>query len=82
MSDTSSEPTVDLSYEEAFAQLEAVLATLEGGNLPLEQALTLYELGAALAARCARRLEEAELRVRRWQPNDSLIPLANWQESQ
>ena len=31
----------DMTYDAALAQLEAVLATLEGDDLPLEQALTL-----------------------------------------
>ena len=71
----------DLTYDAALTQLEAVLATLEGDDLPLEQALTLYEEGAALAAFCARKLEEAELRVQRWQPGDQTAPFTGWQES-
>lgn len=69
-----------LSYEDAFAQLEAILARLEGGDLPLEEALQLYEQGAALAAHCARKLEEAELRVRVWQPGDQTAPFEGWEE--
>jgi exodeoxyribonuclease VII small subunit len=71
----------DLTYDAALGQLEAVLATLEGDDLPLEQALTLYEEGASLAAFCARKLEEAELRVQRWQPGDQTTPFEGWQES-
>ena len=71
----------DLTYDAALAQLEAVLATLEGDDLPLEQALTLYEEGAALATFCTRKLEEAELRVQRWQPGDQTVPFEGWQES-
>ena len=48
----SEKPTA-LSYDEAFAQLEAILASLEEGDLPLEQTLALYEEGAKLAAYCA-----------------------------
>lgn len=70
----------DLTYDEAFARLEGVLAMLEGGELPLEQTLTLYEEGIALAAACARKLEEAELRVSRWQPGDQTVPFEGWQE--
>ncbi|MBK8050960.1 MAG: exodeoxyribonuclease VII small subunit [Anaerolineales bacterium] len=70
----------DLTYDAALAQLEAILATLEGDDLPLEQALTLYEEGALLAAFCARKLEEAELRVQRWQPGEQTVPLTGWQE--
>lgn len=71
----------DLSYEEAFDQLEQVLQALESGDLPLEQALSLYELGATLAAYCARKLDEAELRVRQWQPGDQTTPFEEWQEA-
>lgn len=69
-----------LSYEQAFSRLETILAALEGSDLPLEQALALYEEGAALAAFCAQRLEEAELRVRIWQGGDQTAPLEGWQE--
>lgn len=69
-----------LSYEQAFSRLETILAALEGSDLPLEQALALYEEGAALAAFCAQRLGEAELRVRIWQGGDQTAPLEGWQE--
>lgn len=70
----------DMTYDAALGQLEGVLATLEGEDLPLEQALMLYEEGAALAAFCARKLEEAELRVQRWQPGDQMAPFEGWRE--
>jgi exodeoxyribonuclease VII small subunit len=70
-----------LTYEEAFNQLEQVLQTLESGDLPLDQSLALYELGATLAAYCARKLDEAELRVRQWQPGDQTTPFEEWQEA-
>lgn len=70
-----------LSYEDASAQLDKVLVKLESGDLPLEQALALYEQGAALAAHCARQLDEAELRVRLWQNGNQTAPLESWRES-
>ncbi len=73
-------PYADLSYEEAYARLEEVLAALESGDLLLEQALTLYEQGVGLAAHCAAKLDAAELRVRQWQPGDQTTPLEDWQE--
>lgn len=69
-----------LSYEDAFNQLEQVLARLEAGDLPLEESLMLFEQGAALAALCARKLDEAELRVRQWQPGDITVPVEGWRE--
>jgi exodeoxyribonuclease VII small subunit len=70
----------DLSYEAAFAQLEQVLLALESGDLPLEESLSLYEQGLVLATHCSRLLDEAELRVRQWQPGDQTIPFEGWQE--
>jgi exodeoxyribonuclease VII small subunit len=55
-----SEPT----FEEALGQLETVVARLEGGDLPLEEALRTFEEGIRLARTCAARLEDAERRVR------------------
>jgi exodeoxyribonuclease VII small subunit len=72
---------LDLPYEEAFDQLEHILQALESGDLPLEEALSLYEQGAALAAYCARLLDEAELRVEQWQPDGSTMPMEGWQEA-
>ena len=70
----------DLTYEQAFAQLEQILQTLEGGELPLEQALALYEQGVTLTAFCTRKLDEAELRVSQWQPGHQTVPFTAWQE--
>ena len=70
----------DLTYEEAFAQLEEVLASLETGELSLEESLARYESGAALAAYCEQKLDEAELRVRQWQPGDETESFDGWSE--
>jgi exodeoxyribonuclease VII small subunit len=56
-------PLEELTFEEAFDELEAVVQQLEGGNLPLEDAITLYERGMLLARRCNEALESAELRL-------------------
>ncbi len=54
----------DLSFEQAYEQLEAIVRQLEEGGQGLEEALALYERGMALAALCSQRLDQAELRVR------------------
>lgn len=56
-------PIDQLSYEEAFSQLESIVAALEGDELTLETAITLYESGQSLIRRCASLLEKADLRV-------------------
>ncbi len=58
-------PVEALTYEQAFAELEAVVAALERQEHPLEEALTLYARGQALLQYCRRLLEEAELKVQR-----------------
>jgi exodeoxyribonuclease VII small subunit len=73
-----------LTYDQAFAELEALLAELESGDLPLEQTLALYEQGVSLANLCARKLADAELRVRQWQgpdaPGDQTKAFEDWQD--
>ena len=54
----------ELSYEQAFSELEDVVRLLEEDGRSLEEALGLFERGQALAARCAALLDRAELRIR------------------
>ena len=61
LSDT---PVEELTYEQAYGELEEIVAQLETEDQALENALALYERGRALAGRCAGLLETAELRVR------------------
>ncbi len=52
-----------LTFEAAYARLEEAVARLQMGNLPLDDALSVYEEGIALSAHCQQLLERAELRV-------------------
>jgi len=66
MTDTASDPTAgvaDLSFEAALKELESIVDRLEHGEAPLEEAISLYQRGAALKAHCQARLEAARLRV-------------------
>ena len=53
----------DLSYEQARDALVEVVRSLESGDVPLEQALALWEVGEALGARCQEVLDGAEARL-------------------
>ena len=55
--------TETLDFESAYTSLESVVRGLEEDELKLEDALGLYEKGVALAERCGKLLEAAELRV-------------------
>ena len=60
---TKSQAVDSLTFEQAFAELEESVRTLERGDLPLEESLALYERGQELAAYCAKLLDEAELKI-------------------
>ena len=51
------------SFELGLTELETVVKELENGDLPLEQAIALFEKGVGLSDRCRQQLEEAETRV-------------------
>lgn len=52
-----------LSFEGALEQLETTVGRLEEGEMPLEEALELFEKGVALSRRCTETLEAAEKRI-------------------
>ena len=60
-----------LNFEQAFGELETAVERLGTGDLPLEEALALFELGQALATRCSELLEQAELKLRHLVPDES-----------
>ena len=68
----SSTPDSDLAFEQAFAQLEEIVARLESAELSLDESLALFERGQTLAAHCARLLDAAELKVKQLSPGGGL----------
>ncbi|MDO8915736.1 MAG: exodeoxyribonuclease VII small subunit [Coriobacteriia bacterium] len=62
MSDSTG-PVEELRFSEALAELETIVAALEGGQLDLEDSLARYERGVALLRACQAKLGEAEQRV-------------------
>ncbi len=54
-----------MSFEDALAELEAIVRRLEAGQGKLDEAIDAYERGAALKRHCEARLQEAQLRVER-----------------
>ena len=52
-----------LSFELAIEELESIVTRLEGGKVPLEESVAIYERGEALKRRCEELLRQAEARV-------------------
>ena len=63
-------PVEELTYEQAFAELEAIVNALETGEHSLDKSITLFERGQALAQYCAKLLDEAELKVQQLSGED------------
>lgn len=58
---TPEDPAVaDLSYEQARDELVALVSRLEGGQVPLEESMRLWQRGEDLAAHCSSWLDRAE----------------------
>ena len=51
-------------FEAAIAELEAIVAQMEAGSLPLEQSLDAYKRGAILLQTCQASLADVEQQVR------------------
>ncbi len=58
----------NLTFEQAFAELEETIHKLEAGGLTLEESLELFERGQALSAHCNAQLDQAELKVQELSP--------------
>lgn len=53
----------ELSFEEAYRELEETVRQLEDGDLTLAQAIQLYERGMGLARQCQEALDAAQLQI-------------------
>jgi exodeoxyribonuclease VII small subunit len=60
MAETSDTPK---TFEAALAELEQIVATMEGGQLPLKDALAAYKRGAELLTYCQASLKDAQQQV-------------------
>jgi len=50
-------------FEDTFKKLETIVNKLEGGDLPLEETMKLFEEGMRLSRLCSERLAEVQKRV-------------------
>ncbi|KAB2921181.1 MAG: exodeoxyribonuclease VII small subunit [Dechloromonas sp.] len=57
-------PIDDMKFETALAELEAIVASMEGGQLELEASITAYRRGMELMKHCQSQLSNAEEQIR------------------
>ncbi|MFN0041458.1 MAG: exodeoxyribonuclease VII small subunit [Burkholderiales bacterium] len=53
-----------LSFETALAEIEGIVASMEAGQLPLEQSLAAYKRGAELLQFCQAQIAQAQQQVK------------------
>lgn len=62
-----------MSFEQAYRELEETVQKLEAGSLPLEETISLYQRGIALAQHCGLQLDNAELSIQALAPSGELV---------
>lgn len=53
-----------MTFEQSLARLEQIVKELEGGNVPLDDLMRLYDEGTALVKSCTEKINAAEQKVR------------------
>lgn len=64
ISDTAEQAALPESYEQAFQELERIVAQMESGQMSLEDSLTAYQRGNTLLEFCQKSLADVEQQVR------------------
>lgn len=52
-----------ITFEASLKRLDEIVSRMERGDVPLEEALSLFEEGTALVKSCTKLLDEAELKI-------------------
>ena len=63
MADLATDDVKTMTFEAALAELESIVARLEGGKAPLAESIAIYERGEALKSHCEGLLKAAEARI-------------------
>lgn len=60
-----------INFEKSVERLEEITASLEKGDLSLEETIKLYTEGTKLAAECLEQLENAQLKITKLSTEDN-----------
>lgn len=72
---SSAKPESEQSYEQAFSELEQIVAQMESGQMSLEDSLTAYKRGNTLLEFCQKSLADVEQQVKILNERQQLTPL-------
>lgn len=70
----------ELTFEEAMVKLEEVVAKLEQGDVPLEEAISMFQEGMTLSKLCHDKLKSVEDQMDRILYQDGKVELTRFQE--
>lgn len=70
----------ELSFEEAMEKLEEVVAKLEQGDVPLEEAISMFQEGMTLSKLCHDKLQSVENSMDRILHQDGRVEQTTFQE--
>ncbi len=62
-----------MTFEQALSRLEQIVKALEGGNVPLEDLIKLFDEGTSLVKLCTERLDKAEEKVKLLQMKGNVL---------
>lgn len=77
VSNTPDQETLPANFEQAYAELENIVAQMESGQMPLEASLAAYARGSFLLHYCQNALAEVEQQVQILNERSQLIPFDN-----
>ena len=63
------------TFEQSITRLEEIVRRMERGEVPLEEALALFEEGTGLVASCTKQLDEAEMKIVRLSKGEDGAPV-------
>ncbi len=66
---------LELTYEQAFSELESIVEAMENQQQPLDEAMKLFERGQILSHYCTSLLDNAELRIKELNTTKSALDI-------
>ncbi len=64
---------LELTYEQAFSELESIVEAMENQQQPLDETMKLFERGQVLSQYCTSLLDNAELRIKELNTSKSAL---------
>ena len=80
MSNENKTNAKEITFESALQQLEAIVESLENGNIPLAELVTKFEEGTRYLKVCQKQLKDAELKIEKLKENEDSTDLFQLKE--